>query len=86
MEEREKAAIFLIKRAGMNWWSDEGDIRALHWISVSHIKERYVDELTDKQREALIFIRMLPEEKFVRGIGAWVNSKVQHGKVYVIDC
>ena len=48
--------------------------------------EKYVDTLTDKQREALIFIRMLPEYRYVEGVGAWVNAVDPAGKVYIIDC
>lgn len=48
--------------------------------------EKYIDTLTDKQREALMFIRMLPEYRYVEGVGAWVNAVDPARKVYIIDC
>jgi hypothetical protein len=90
MEEREKHFIFLVERSGykgFDWRRDQGDVRgAVHWVSKQPIMGSYLYTLTDKQIEAFTFIRMLPEWKFVEGIGAWVDSAVQYGKVYIIDC
>ena len=98
MKDRERLVIFLSRRAGRkgsrnvtphfaDWWMERGDARgAMDYVSICHSNDRYIDTLTDKQREALMFIRMLPERKFVEGIGAWVKSKVQPGNVYIIDC
>lgn len=45
-----------------------------------HAKEQYVDNLTKKQREAILFIRMLPANHFVEGLGAHV------GDTFILDC
>jgi hypothetical protein len=77
MEERERLAIFLSKFSGykdFDWW------HAAYWAN-----EMYVDTLTDKQREAINFIRMLPKREFVEGVGAWV-AKSNGRKVYIIAC
>lgn len=45
-----------------------------------HANEQYVDNLTKKQREAILFIRMLPEYELVEGLGARV------GDTFILDC
>jgi hypothetical protein len=86
---RERLSIYLTenKTSGtFAWYISQGDTasalrNAPHWAN-----ERYVDRLTKKQREAIMFIRMLPEDEYVKGIGAWVRSRYQDGKTYIIDC
>ena len=45
-----------------------------------HAKEQYIDNLTKKQREAIMFIRMLPEYELVEGLGAHVGDN------FILDC
>ena len=54
------------------------------WRKASYANPRYVDRLTKKQREALLFIRMLPSAHFVPGVGGWIEYPYRPN--YVIDC
>lgn len=89
MEEREKLYIYILRGAGQN---TPEELYHIGRQAISRATERYVDTLTDKQREAINFIRMLPEREFVEGIGAWVDGlawadgQYRVRKVYIIDC
>lgn len=54
----------------------EDYLRRCAWCA----NEQYVDNLTKKQREAILFIRMLPDSHFVEGLGARVGDK------FILDC
>ena len=54
------------------------------WRKASYANPRYVDRLTKKQKEALLFIRMLPAGHFVPGVGGW--NEWPYRSSYVIDC
>lgn len=84
---RERLNIFVYKNEGIcSYYITQGDIASFLRQASYHANERYVDRLTKKQREAIMFIRMLPEGEYVKGIGAWVRSRYQDGKTYIIDC
>lgn len=79
MEEREELCIAFIILNEAEVISTRQDIVAL----VPYARYRYVDTLTDKQRESLTFVRMLPECMYVKGVGVWIKLS---GPVYIIDC
>ena len=54
------------------------------WRKGSYANPRYVDRLTKKQKEALMFIRMMPSGHFVPGVGGW--NEWPYRASYVIDC
>lgn len=89
MEEREKLWIYILRGAGQ---SIPKDLYHILRQAILRATEMYVDTLTDKQREAINFIRILPERDFVEGIGtwvegfAWVSGEYRGRKVYIIDC
>lgn len=92
MEERERLWISVISQEVVDMYTlrieevNREEIfstyPALYSLACSATKV-YVDTLTDKQREAINFIRMMPEGEHVAGIGAWV---LRSGPVYIIDC
>ena len=87
MEERERLCIGIISPGLL----DINNLRITEAASTQQVlyalaysaTERYVDTLTDEQREALTFIRMLPEYMYVEGVGAWIKLSEP---VYIIDC
>lgn len=89
MEERERQLIYVLKdRANtiVGWRMNNRFFRSALSQAAYDANERYVDRLTKKQRDALSFIRMLPEGEYVEGVGAWVNDVLRIRKVYIIDC
>ena len=77
--ERERLCIYIgdYKKSG----EEPNDY--LYRIS-SYANPRYVDRLTKKQKEALMFIRMMPSGHFVPGVGGW--NEWPYRASYVIDC
>ena len=90
MEERELLWIGIISPGLLDInnlnLTDRASAQSVLYALAYSATEKYVDTLTDKQREALIFIRMLPEREYVEGIGAWVKLSDPARKVYIIDC
>lgn len=82
MEEREELCIALIMLNEAEVPSTQYDIFVLAHYAVY----RYVATLTNKQREALMFIRMLPKGMYVKGVGAWGKLAADSDPVYIIDC
>lgn len=82
MEEREELCIALVILNEAEVPSTQQKILAL----AHYARYRYVDTLTDKQREALTFIRMLPKGMYVKGVGAWGKLAADSDPVYIIDC
>ena len=70
----------------VEWWVNNRFFRSALSQAAYNANERYVDRLTKKQREAINFIRMLPEGEYVEGVGAWMNDVLRIRKVYIIDC
>jgi hypothetical protein len=89
MEERERQLIYVVKdrpNTMVEWWVNNRFFRSALSQAAYNANERYVDRLTKKQREAINFIRMLPEGEYVEGVGAWMNDVLRIRKVYIIDC
>ena len=82
---RERLDIFVYKNEGVcSYYKNQGMMDSFLQQAAYYANERYVDRLTKKQREAITFIRMLPEGEFVEGIGAWVQG--YRRETYIIDC
>ena len=82
---RERLDIFVYKNEGVcSYYKNQGMMDSFLRQAAYYANERYVDRLTKKQREAIMFIRMLPEGEFVEGIGAWVQG--YRRETYIIDC
>lgn len=93
MEEREKLWIYVVKR-DREWylgWSSLMDKVYIFVGARSNARHRYVDRLTEKQRDAINFIKMLDDEEFIENVGgktvavSWVRP-VRKFTVYVLDC
>lgn len=89
MEERERQLIYVLKDRPytiVEWRMNNRFFMSALRQAAYNANERYVDRLTKKQREAIFFIRMLPEGEYVEGVGAWMNDVFRIRKVYIIDC
>ena len=101
MNNRERGRIAVLRKFPAHykpprlWASKERNIR--YFAAREEIGLRYVDTLTNKQRDALNVLRIAPVGTYIEGIGiAWARSRSRwdrdrHGfrseeeKVYVID-
>ena len=78
-ESRERACIY-IGNYEKDWGGHRGLPQEYMHYAYFRANRRYVDRLTKKQREAVMFIKMLPEGEFVVGLGGW---KQEIGRAHV---